>query len=66
MFLGAAFLSIGGGVLSTLHTDSGSPQWIGYQVILGAGCGMAMPMVIHSLVSTNIAPYHPTKLILIY
>jgi hypothetical protein len=39
-------ISIGGGVLSTLHVDSGSSKWIGYQVIFGAGSGAAMPMAL--------------------
>lgn len=41
-----AMISIGGGVLSTLHVDSGSPQWIGYQIIFGSGAGAAIPMAL--------------------
>lgn len=38
-------IGIGGGVLSTFHVDTSTAQWIGYQIILGAGIGSAMPMV---------------------
>jgi hypothetical protein len=38
-------ISIGGGVLSTLSVGSSTAEWIGYQIIFGAGTGSAMPMV---------------------
>jgi Zn-dependent metalloprotease len=44
-------ISIGGGMLSTLHVESNTAQWIGYQIIFGAGAGSAMPMV-------NFSPIH--------
>jgi hypothetical protein len=38
-------ISIGGGVLSTLHVDTDAAKWIGFQIIFGSGTGAAMPMV---------------------
>jgi hypothetical protein len=35
-------MAIGAGLLSTLEVDSGSPKWIGYQFIFGAGVGFGM------------------------
>ncbi|KAF9895123.1 hypothetical protein FE257_000025 [Aspergillus nanangensis] len=36
------FMAIGSGLLSTLRVDSGSPEWIGYQVMFGAGVGFGL------------------------
>ena len=35
-------MGIGGGLLSTFTTTTGSPKWIGYQVIFGMGVGFGM------------------------
>lgn len=45
IFLAAILITISGGLLSTLKTDTGSPEWIGYQVIIGTGAGMIIQMV---------------------
>jgi hypothetical protein len=44
---GPALLSIASGLLSTLKADSGSAEWIGYQIIsgLGGGCFVTAPMI---------------------
>ncbi|CAI6342461.1 unnamed protein product [Periconia digitata] len=39
---GTAFLSIGLGLYTLLEVSSGSPQWIGFQVLTGLGGGMFM------------------------
>ncbi|RDW79066.1 MDR family MFS transporter [Aspergillus mulundensis] len=36
------FMSIGAGLLSTFSVDSGSPEWIGYQFLFGAGVGLGL------------------------
>lgn len=42
VFASSIFMSIGSGLLSTFDTDTGSPKWIGYQVMFGAGVGFGM------------------------
>ncbi len=42
MIAGTVFMAIGYGLLSTFTPDTDHPMWIGYQVIAGAGVGMAM------------------------
>ena len=41
MWLGAAILTIGCGLIHTLHVGSTEAQWFGYQVLTGIGFGMA-------------------------
>ena len=41
----AALAAIGSGLLSTLHTNTSTGKWIGYQIIGGFGRGLAMQMV---------------------
>jgi hypothetical protein len=41
VYLTIMFMAVGGGLLSTLQVDSGSPQWIGFQFIFGAGAGVS-------------------------
>lgn len=42
MLLSAVLMSIGAGLLTTLHVDSKSAEWIGYQFLFGAGVGFGM------------------------
>ncbi|KAG9196622.1 hypothetical protein G6011_01743 [Alternaria panax] len=42
MLISSVLMAIGAGLLSTLEVDSGSPKWIGYQFIFGAGVGFGM------------------------
>lgn len=35
-------MSIGAGLLTTFTVDTGSPKWIGYQIVYGFGVGLAM------------------------
>lgn len=39
MIFGNCILAVGCGLLTTLQVDSGSGQWIGYQVVYGIGLG---------------------------
>ncbi|KAK3631965.1 MFS sugar transporter [Elasticomyces elasticus] len=39
-------MSIGAGLLATLKVDSSSGEWIGYQVLFGAGVGLGMQQVL--------------------
>ncbi|KAL8922649.1 MAG: hypothetical protein Q9172_003489 [Xanthocarpia lactea] len=41
MWLGAALLTIGCGLIQTLHVGSPTADWFGYQVLTGIGFGMA-------------------------
>ncbi|CAI7594497.1 unnamed protein product [Penicillium discolor] len=49
MFAGSAFLAIGSGLCTTFQVNSGHPQWIGYQVILGIGAGLGFQQSINAL-----------------
>ena len=42
MFLSVILMSIGSGLLTTFHTNTGHSKWIGYQVFFGAGVGFGM------------------------
>ena len=39
IFLSLIFMSIGAGLLTTLHVDSTPAHWIGYQILFGLGSG---------------------------
>ena len=39
IFLSLIFMSIGAGLLTTLHVDSTYAHWIGYQILFGLGSG---------------------------
>lgn len=49
MFVGSAFLAIGSGLCTTFKVNSGHPQWIGYQVIIGIGAGLGFQQCINAL-----------------
>jgi predicted MFS family arabinose efflux permease len=42
MIIGAIFMPIGYGLLSSLSPDSSAGEWIGYQIIAGIGVGLGM------------------------
>lgn len=42
VYASTILMSIGAGLLSTFTTTTGSPKWIGYQVMFGAGVGFGM------------------------
>ncbi|KAJ7018830.1 major facilitator superfamily domain-containing protein [Mycena alexandri] len=42
MYLSTVLMAVGGGLLTTFKPDTGHAAWIGYQVILGLGCGAGM------------------------
>ncbi|KAJ6615512.1 major facilitator superfamily domain-containing protein [Mycena sp. CBHHK59/15] len=42
MILSTVLMSVGGGLLTTFQVSTGHARWIGYQVILGVGCGAGM------------------------
>ncbi|KAK9365306.1 major facilitator superfamily domain-containing protein [Lipomyces kononenkoae] len=44
LFLSSILSSIGAGLLTTFTVNTAHPQWIGYQVIYGAGIGAGMQM----------------------
>ncbi|UPK95961.1 hypothetical protein LCI18_006896 [Fusarium solani-melongenae] len=39
MILGVCFMSVGAGLLTTLHVDTSAPKLIGYQILYGWGMG---------------------------
>ena len=47
MLASSVLTSVGAGLLTTLKLDTGSPKWIGYQVIcgFGIGVGLQLPLV---------------------
>ncbi|KPM34914.1 hypothetical protein AK830_g11648 [Neonectria ditissima] len=42
VYLTVILMSVGSGLLTTLKVSSGSPEWIGYQFIFGAGVGFGL------------------------
>ncbi len=42
---GNAMVAIGAGLMSTFHPDTTEGQWIGYQILIGAGRGFAIQLV---------------------
>jgi len=42
MLASSVLIPIGAGLLTTFEVDTGSPKWIGYQFIFGAGVGVGM------------------------
>jgi hypothetical protein len=42
MIIGGALLAVGAGLVGTFTVDTTVGQWIGYQVIVGFGSGMAV------------------------
>jgi hypothetical protein len=42
MLLSSVLMTVGAGLLTTFEVDTGSPKWIGYQFIFGAGVGFGM------------------------
>ncbi|KAL5334675.1 major facilitator superfamily domain-containing protein [Aspergillus crustosus] len=48
LYVAPILASIGAGLLSTLHVDSGSSVWIGYQALygIGIGCGTVLPILV--------------------
>ncbi|KAI1151722.1 MFS general substrate transporter [Nemania diffusa] len=42
MIVGAILAAIGGGLLTTWKPDTGSPTWIGYQILFGFGVGLSL------------------------
>lgn len=48
MIASSVIMTIGAGLLTTLKTDSGHPEWIGYQALFGIGLGLGMqqPMIV--------------------
>jgi hypothetical protein len=42
MWFGGIFMSIGAGLIYTWTPTTGSPEWIGYQVLFGIGVGLGM------------------------
>ncbi|KAH8886233.1 putative efflux pump antibiotic resistance protein [Thozetella sp. PMI_491] len=49
VYAAAVFMSIGGGLLTTLQIDSSSSKWIGYQAIYGIGVGLGMQQPLMAL-----------------
>lgn len=44
MLASSVFTSIGAGLLTSFDLDTGSPRWIGYQVIIGFGIGLGLQL----------------------
>ncbi len=44
MLASSVLTSIGAGLLTNLEVDTGSPKWIGYQVICGFGIGLGLQL----------------------
>lgn len=42
MYASSVFQAVGAALLTTFHTNTGHPKWIGYQIVYGFGIGMGM------------------------
>ncbi|KAJ7908691.1 hypothetical protein B0H13DRAFT_656054 [Mycena leptocephala] len=42
ILLSTLFMTVGAGLVSTFHTNTGHAHWIGYQVVFGFGVGFGM------------------------
>ncbi|KAK0724214.1 major facilitator superfamily-domain-containing protein [Lasiosphaeris hirsuta] len=42
MLVSSVFVAVGFGLITTFRPDTGSPTWIGYQILAGAGIGFGM------------------------
>ncbi|KAJ7124545.1 major facilitator superfamily protein [Mycena epipterygia] len=42
MIISTVLMAVGGGLITTFKVNTGHARWIGYQVILGVGCGAGM------------------------
>jgi MFS family permease len=42
MYASVVFMSVGAGLLTTFKVTTAHPEWIGYQVLFGAGVGLGM------------------------
>ncbi|KAF7337043.1 Major facilitator superfamily transporter [Mycena venus] len=42
MYLSTVCMAVGGGLLTTFKVNTGHARWIGYQVLVGIGCGAGM------------------------
>jgi hypothetical protein len=42
MLASSVIMAIGAGMISTFQVDTGSPKWIGYQILFGTGVGVGM------------------------
>ncbi|GAM88797.1 hypothetical protein ANO11243_068310 [Dothideomycetidae sp. 11243] len=47
LLVSSVLTSVGSGLLTTFHTDTGHAMWIGYQVIygVGVGCGLQLTLI---------------------
>jgi len=58
LVLGSCIATVGCGLVYTLDLDSSAGHWIGYQIVVGVGVGMALQQ---SLIATQ-ATVHPSDL----
>ena len=46
MIVSSVLMAIGAGLLTTLHPDTSTGKWIGYQILFGAGVGLGLQQAI--------------------
>lgn len=58
-FLGFALMAVGCGLLTLLDAESTTGDWVGFQLVFGAGCGVAytttLPAILASLPESDVA-----------
>jgi len=68
MLAGAGIATVGAGLLYTLDLDTPSSMWIGYQILVGVGCGMGIQIPVSAAQSRvaveDLAPVTSTVLFL--
>jgi hypothetical protein len=59
--VGSVLVAIANGLLSSLSPGTSTGKWIGYQIIAGAGRGLAMQVVRHPFFTTKLHLTSPTN-----
>ena len=66
VLLGGVIATIGCGLLTTLTLDTGTAHWVGYEVLTGAGLGMAVQqgvVAVQAVVAQDLIPIATTLIV---
>jgi hypothetical protein len=63
--IGGALCAVGSGLLSTFNVSTSTGRWVGYQILLGAGEGMALQMPVIAVQNCITPDQIPTAMALV-